>query len=222
MNKFFIVLVFIATSSLSVSGQVNDAGLWTSLGLKSDLGKKFSLDGDVELRFNENVTELGTIYGEALLGYKFNKRLEGSIGYRLIGKRRFDDSFSIRHRVLLNLSYKKKFNKVTASFRARYQSQFSDIKRSENWRVPDDYFRFKATFKYDTDKKWTPFVSGESFYYLNRPGGPLFTEYRLSAGFEYEYSEKSAINLGYIFDREVNVSNPWTNYIVSIGWSYKL
>ena len=153
MNKFFIVLVFIATSSLSVSGQVNDAGLWTSLGLKSDLGKKFSLDGDVELRFNENVTELGTIYGEALLGYKFNKRLEGSIGYRLIGKRRFDDRFSIRHRVLLNLSYKKKFNKVTASFRARYQSQFSDIKRSENWRVPDDYFRFKATFKYDTDKK---------------------------------------------------------------------
>ena len=65
-------------------------------------------------------------------------------------------------------------------------------------------------------------MSGESFYYLNRPGGPLFTGYRLSAGFEYEYSEKSAINLGYIFDREVNVSNPWTNYIVSIGWSYKL
>lgn len=208
--------------SFSSEAQVNDAGLWTSMGLQSYLGKKFSLDGDVEFRFNENVTELGTIYGEALLGYKLNKRWEASIGYRMIGKRRYDDSYSIRHRALLNLSYKKKFDKITASIRARYQSQYSDINRSDNWRIPDDYFRLKASFKYDTDTKWTPFVSAETFYNLNPPDGPLFTEYRLSAGVEYEYSKKSSINLGYIFDREVNVSNPWTNYIVSIGWSYKL
>lgn len=201
---------------------MNDAGIWASMGLRSDLGKKFSIDGDVELRFNENISELGTVYGEALLGYKIHKRLETSVGYRLIGKRRYDDSYSIRHRMLFNLAYKKKFNKITASLRARYQSQFSDINRSENWRVPDDYFRLKASFKYDTDKKWTPFVTGESFYYLNRPVGPLFTEYRLSAGVDYAYSNKSSINLGYVFDREVNVSNPWTYYIVSIGWSYKL
>ncbi|MFM7902957.1 MAG: DUF2490 domain-containing protein, partial [Bacteroidota bacterium] len=205
-----------------VKAQVNDAGLWTSMGLQSDLSKKFSLDGDIELRFNENITELGTAYGEALLGYKFNKMWEASIGYRLIGKRRYDDSYSIRHRALLNLAYKKKIDKVTVSVRARYQSQYSDINRSDNWRVPDDYFRLKGSLKYDTDTKWTPLVSGEAFYYLNRPEGILFTGYRLSAGVEFEYSKKSAVNLGYVFDREVNVSNPWTNYIVSIGWSYKI
>jgi len=222
MNKTCIFALCFLTLGWSVKAQINDAGLWSSIGLKSDIGKKLSLDGDVELRFNENITELGTVYGEALLGYKFNKRLEASIGYRLIGKRRYDDSYSVRHRMLLNLAYKKKFNKITASFRARYQSQYADINRSDNWRVPDDYFRFKASFKYDTDKKWTPYVSGESFFNLISQDGFLFTEYRLASGVEYEYSKKSAITLGYIFDREVNVSNPWTNYIVSIGWSYKL
>jgi hypothetical protein len=222
MNRTFIFFLCIVVLGFSAKAQVNDAGLWSSIGLQSDLVKKFSLDGDIELRFNENITELGTVYGEALLGYKINKRWEASFGYRLIGKRKSDDSYSTRHRILLNLTYKKKFNKVTASFRARYQSQFSDIKRSENWRVPDDYFRFKASFKYDTDKKWIPYVSGESFFYLNSQDGPLFTEYRLSTGVEYEYSKKSAITLGYIFDREVNVSDPWTNYVVSIGWRYKL
>ncbi|MFM2190350.1 MAG: hypothetical protein RL491_736 [Bacteroidota bacterium] len=222
MNKNFIFTLCIFFCGFSAKAQVNDAGLWSSIGLQSELGKKFSLDGDIELRFNENITELGTVYGEALFGYKINKRWEASIGYRLIGKRRYDDTYSVRHRMLLNLAYKKKFNKITASFRARYQSQYADINRSDSWRVPDDYFRFKASFKYDTDKKWTPFVSGESFFYLNSQDGPLFTEYRLAAGVEYEYSKKSAITLGYIFDREVNVSDPWTNYIVSIGWSYKL
>jgi hypothetical protein len=221
MNKLFpLFFSFLGFSSLCF-GQVNDAGLWTSLDIQKDIGKRFNLDGNVELRFNENVTELGTCYGEASLGYELHKRVDVSVGYRFIGKRRLDDSYSFRHRLIFNLSYRKKFNKFSAAIRVRYQSQFTDVSKSENWQVPEEYLRTKLTLKYDTDKKWNPFAAAETFYQLGGTDGILFNEYRLSAGVDYDFTKRSSLSLAYIFDREVQVSNPWTNYVVSIGWKYQ-
>ena len=221
MNRLFFNIVFCLALPTALLGQVNDAGLWTSIDLQTDISKRFNVDANVELRFNENISELGTIYGETSLGYKFNKSLEFSAGYRLIGKRRLDDSYSARHRMLFNVSYRKKIKKITTTFRVRYQTQFTDINRSADWRVPEEYLRTKIAIKYDTDKKWTPFFSGESFYRIGVDPGIVFNEYRLSAGVDYDFNKKSGITLAYIFDREVQVEDPWTNYVVSLGWKYR-
>jgi hypothetical protein len=73
----------------------------------------------------------------------------------------------------------------------RYQSQYADVNSSDDGPVPNNYLRPKLTVKYNLEKKYTPFISGEGFIHLNRADGILFDAYRLSAGMEYEFTKKS-------------------------------
>ncbi|MFM7078898.1 MAG: DUF2490 domain-containing protein [Bacteroidota bacterium] len=221
MNKLASGLLFLLIP-FSVSAQVNDAGLWTSLSVQKKIADKLYLDADAELRLNENFSELGTAYTEALISYRISKAFEASAGYRFIAKRLVDDSYGIRHRYLINLAYKTKISKVMSTIRVRYQSQYSDVNRSDDWQVPEDYLRTKWTIKYDTDKDWRPFVSAETFFLLDKMDGMLFKEYRIAAGFDYKLNKKTDLTLGYLIDREVQTSNPWTNYVVTVGLSLKL
>lgn len=221
MNRLALcaLMMFIPFWALA---QVNDAGLWTSLSAEKKLVDKVFLDASAELRLNENFSELGTAYTEASIAYRISKSFEASAGYRFIAKRLIDDSYGIRHRYLINLSYKTKINKWMSTIRARYQSQYSDINRSDDWQVPEDYLRTKWTIKYDTDKDWRPFFSTETFFYLSKMDGILFKEYRIAAGFDYKLNKKTDLTLGYLIDREVQTSNPWTNYVVTVGLSLEL
>ncbi len=221
MNKLGACLLLILLP-FAVSAQVNDAGLWTSLSVQKKLADKLYLDLGGELRLNENFSELGTVYSEALVSYRISKSFEASGGYRFIAKRLVDDSYGIRHRYLINLAYKTKINKVMSTIRARYQSQYSDINRSADWQVPEDYLRTKWTIKYDTDKDWRPFVSAETFFLLDNMDGILFKEYRIAAGFDYKLNKNTDLTLGYLIDREIQTANPWTNYVVTVGLSWEL
>jgi hypothetical protein len=220
MNRIlFVIVAFFPSVGF---GQVNDAGLWSSVNLETKLAKKVGLEVATECRLNENFSELGTIYSEMLVSYKISKPFQVSVGYRYIAKRRYDDSYSIRHRLLINMSYRKKTDWVIATLRLRYQSQFTDVNKSDNWRVPEDYLRAKIAFKFETPYKWKPYFSSETFYHLNDPDGVLFRDYRLAAGIDYSINKKTGVNLGYLIDKEVNVSNPWTNYVITLGLNLEL
>ncbi len=208
--------------TLPGSAQVNDAGLWASINIEKKFTNKISVHVSVESRFNENFSELGTFYPELTGEYKYNKIFSLSGGYRFILKRRVDDTYSSRHRYLFNLNIKHKISELSANARIRYQSQYSDLNSSEDGKIPSNYLRTKLTLKYDLQKKYTPFVSGEVFFNVNHPGGVLFDDYRVSAGIEYEFSKKSTLELGYLIDREIQIANPLTSYVILIGWSYVL
>jgi len=225
MNKpayWLRILFFLLIAIPECFAQINDAGLWTSVTLEKKLNRKITLGISEEFRFNENISELSTFFTEAAVEYEFTKAIAISGGYRFINKRRVDDSYSKRHRFLANLVLKWKFGEFNTSVRLRYQSQFSDIESSNDGSVPKNYLRTKLSVKYDLDKRYTPFISGETYYHTNNSDGILFDNFRLSAGIEYDFSKKSSAELGYIFDREVNINEPWTNYIIALSWKYRL
>ncbi len=218
---FSLILILTAgLPCLSTFGQVNDAGLWMSINLEKKFSQKWSLHFSEELRMYENITEAGSFFSEISGEYNLNKNIAFSVGYRFTNKRNVDDSYSKRHRVLFNVNLKEKFGKIRTNFRLRYQTQYADVQSSETGVVPDSYLRPKLTLKYDLDSKFVPFIFGEMFFQTNRPDGMLFDNYRVSAGCEYEFSKKSTLELGYLVNREVQVANPWTLYVISIGWNY--
>ena len=224
MNNLFrtglVSLTLLLFAQSQVLAQVNDAGLWASVNLEKKFSKKFSIHFSEELRFNENISELGLFFSELTGEYQFSKMVSISGGYRFIQRRRLDDSYSIRHRYLVNLNIKKKFGQVGTNFRLRYQSQYADVESSPDGKVPDNYLRPKLTLKYDLNKKYTPYISGEMFVDLNRPDGILFDNYRVEAGVDYEISKRSSIDLGYLISKEIQVKDPWTNYVIVVGWNY--
>ncbi len=220
-NYTFFLILFCFTPGL-IQAQVNDAGLWASINLEKKFTKKWSLNLTEEIRLNENISELGMSFSELSATYQYNKMFGISAGYRFIQKRRVNDSYSLRHRYLINFNVKNKFNSFSTNLRIRYQRQYADVYSSSDGTVPSDYVRTKLTIKYNTGKKYTPVISGELFFNTNRPDGLLIDDFRIAAGVEYEFSKKSSLELGYLINRELQVANQMTSFVITIGWNYTL
>lgn len=218
--SFFLILFYFIPGL--IQAQVKDAGLWTSINLEKKFNKKWSLNLTEEIRFNENISELGMSFSELSATYQYNKMFGISAGYRFIQKRQVDDYYSMRHRYLVNINVKNKFKLFSTNLRIRYQRQYSDVYSSRNGSEPSDYIRTKLAVKYSTGKKYTPVISGELFFNTNAPDGLLMDDFRIAAGVEYEFSKRSSLELGYLIDRELQVVNPLTSYVILLGWNYTL
>ena len=73
--------------------------------------------------------------------------------------------------------------------------------------------------KFDLDKKHSPYVSTEIFSPLNDPDGGIFiNNARYTAGIEYAFNRMHSLDIFYLIQRECNVNNPETDYIIGLGY----
>ena len=200
--------------------QVNDAGLWMNAGFEKKLNKKLSLYLSEEVRMNENISEVGTIFTETGAEYKVLKNLNISAAYRFINKRRLDDSYSKRHRYMIDASYKLKIHKLNLAVRERFQSQYNDINSSAKGHLPENYLRSKLSLKYPLRKRIETYISAEIFNQLNNPDGNEIDNERFTAGITYKISKAADLDSSYLINKEINVKNPMTSYIIGIGYFY--
>lgn len=222
--RFLVVIFFLecAFSAIQAKAQEKDAGLWTSLNFETKLVKKLSLSLSEEFRFNENITELGTSFTDIGLDYKLNKHWQVAVDYRFTQKRRLDDYYSFRHRFYADIKYNHKLNPFEISFRSRLQDEYDDIGRAPDGGVPIFYMRNKIGLKWDTKKKYEPYLSAELFSPLNYPREFAFDNIRTLAGVEYSISKHHSLDVFYMIQRELNVSSPKTDFIIGLGYYFKL
>ncbi len=218
----FSTIVLIILIHTTANGQVKDAGLWTSLSFEAKLVKKLSLSVSQEYRFNENVTELDTWISEAGLNYKLNKYLKASVNYRFTMKRMTNNLYSPRHRFFIDIKAEKKIKPFIFQFRTRFQEEYADIGRATDGGFAGYYSRNKLSIKFDLDRKWEPYLSVELFSPLRRNQPYLFDDIRTSAGLEFAVSKHHSIDIYYMIQNELNVSNPVMDFIGGIGYQFKL
>jgi hypothetical protein len=202
--------------------QEKDAGLWTSLSFEAKLVKKVTFNISQEFRFNENITELGAAFTDAGISYKLNKHFQFAVNYRFTQRHRVDNFYSFRHRFYADIKYSQKIKPFDISLRMRFQDQISDIGRASDGGVPDYYLRNKLNMKWDLDKLFTPYLSLELFTPLNSPRVCAFNGIRVAEGVEYEFTKHHKIDVYYMIQKEMNVNNPRTDFIVGLGYLYKL
>jgi hypothetical protein len=218
----FLVLYLGVFHCYSLKSQNQDAQVWTSVNLEAKIVKKLTANVAQEVRFNENVTEVGTIYTDLGLEYKLNKHFQVSINYRFVEKRRTDDYYSFRQRIYIDLKYDEKIKPFQIQFRSRIQDEVSDIERAADGGIPEYYLRNKLTLKLDKWKKLTPFVSVELFSPLEDEYKGLFDNIRSSAGIDYDLSKHHKVELFYMIQQELNVSQPETDFVLGVGYGFKL
>jgi hypothetical protein len=218
MNKrlFSPVILFIACNAFA---QINDAGLWTSISLEKKISKRISLVASEELRFNENISELGTFFTEIGPQFKFYKGLNAGISYRFIQKRRLDDSYSVRHRINTDLSYRFKIKDFTLSLRERYQVQYGENYFTGESETANTTLRSKLSLKYRINKKWDATVFGEIFNPLFE-GETYISDFRIGAGIDYQIIKPLGVEVFYLINKELNVANPTTDYVGGLGITY--
>jgi len=215
---FFAGILF----CVPLKAQLKDAGLWTSVSLEVKVAKKLAAGISQEFRFNENISELGAAFTDLGLGYKINKHFQVSANYRFIQRRRLDDYYSFRHRFYVDIKYSRKVKPFEFSWRGRFQDQYSDIGRADDGGVPEYYLRNKLSAKLDTDKDYTPYISIELFSLLNYPRNNPIDAMRSTAGIEYAFTKHHKIDLYYMIQKDLNIGRPRTDFVIGIGYSYKL
>lgn len=227
LSKTVRLLVFLTfTAGLLYSSplkcQVKDAGLWTSVNFEAKLAKRVSATVSEELRFNENITELGAAFTDIGLNYKLNKHFQFAVNYRFTQRHRLDNYYRFRHRFYADIKYSHKLKPFELSFRTRFQDQISDIGRETDGGVPEYYLRNKLNLKWEFKKAYTPYISLELFSPLSYPHLNAFDGIRAAAGVEYDFSKHHKIDIYYMIQKELNVSNPQADFVLGLGYFYKL
>lgn len=216
----YLLFLFFILAGSTLRSQVNDAQLWMSVKLEKKLTPALAIEFTEEVRLDENITEVGTIYSDLGISYRFWKRFKIGASYRYSLKRRLDDTYEARHSWYAEGSYREKIKPVILVFRLRYQSRYAESFTSEKAEVPKNHLRTKLTVKYDLDKKFEPYVYAETYFRTGVPASQSFDELRLCGGIEYAFNRMHMIDLHYIFSRAYNVKNPETDYIIGISYSF--
>jgi long-subunit fatty acid transport protein len=216
---YFLLFLLILVGN-SLFAQVNDAQLWLSVNLEKKMTPALAIGFTQELRFNENMTEAGTIFSDLGLSYRFNKRFKAGASYRFTLKRQLDDTYERKSSWYLEGFYREKLNPVSIIFRLRYQSRYAEASTSENAGIPENHLRTKLTIKYDLKKKFEPYLYGEAFFQTCTPASQSFDQLRLCAGIEYSFNRMHMIDLHYLYSKEYHVTHPETDYVVGVSYYF--
>jgi hypothetical protein len=221
-TRIFLALLSGLSFYGTLKAQVKDAGLWTSISIETKVSKKLSAGLTQELRFNENISELGTAFTDVGLSFKVSKRLQIAANYRFTQKHRIDGNYNLKQRLYIDVKYAKKIKPFQITLRSRLQDEYSQPAHSADDGTPQHHVRNKLNIEWDLDKPYKPYLSVELFSPLNYPREYLFDNIRGAAGIEYALTKKQKIDLFYMVQEELNVSRPEIDFIIGIGYSFKL
>jgi hypothetical protein len=181
---------------------------------------------DQELRLKDNLQSINLLYTNIGFDYKLNKYIKISPVYRFIDKHKSDDSYGIRHRLMLDVAFKIKPGKFTLGYRARFQSEWRSWGyASELGNVPELYLRNLFKVQYKLTDNWSPYVATEIRFQISNPRIPYhngFDRTRFMAGTSYDINDHNTAGIYFLYQKEWNVVDPQTLYILGLEYSLSI
>jgi hypothetical protein len=213
-----ILFIIIPVSSFS---QIDDIGFWTGASIQKQITRK--LEGSVasQLRLHHDVTEINQIYVDGGIEYSFHKNLKAGLHYRFINSNR-ENYYSKRHRIYADLAFRQKVSIFTFTLRERIQEQFNDYNSSETGKIPVWVLRSKLSVKFDLDKKYTPYISGELFYLVDnaKEEDNFVSRYRYEVGINYDFNRVHSMNPFVLY--QINPSSTFSELVYGITYTFTL
>jgi Protein of unknown function (DUF2490) len=226
MYKILLLLLLVVQTSFAQTSSrpvYPDAGLWNTLNVSMKLNKRTTALFTQELRLRENYSRLNLLYTNLGLGYNLGKGFKAALIYRFIDKYLETNQFSFRHRIMLDLSYKRNWNNFEASYRHRAQLEWRDYYSSILGKSPEIFSRNKFEFTY-TIGKWMPNYSSEFRVQFTDPRNNAdddnISRNRNIFGVDYQLNKFSVGGLYFLYQKEFNTATPQIIYIT--GLEYKI
>ncbi|MFN8438471.1 MAG: DUF2490 domain-containing protein [Cytophagales bacterium] len=217
-----MIPIFVMGMIFRTNAQVNDAAVWTSIGLKKSISKRTSIDLTQQFRFYENVTELGFFNTEMGVNYKIYKNIVVSPNYRYIHSRRLDNTYAVKHRFFIDLSISKSRKKLGFTYRTRFQSQYSGGITKELGTKPQNVSRNQITIKYKLNKKIAPYIAQDLYFTLNGSKIHQFSTSLSYIGINIKAQKKLNFNFYYLIQAQLNKKNPRRDFVSGASVTYSL
>lgn len=203
MNRRLLFAFFIACVTFSVSAQDNDFGIWTNVDAEIGLLKKLDLEFSGSLRSYNNTSQLEQAFLEGGVQYKIWKFLSVAASYRYINKLENNGFYYGRHKFFTDLNSSVAAGDFSFSLRVRLQRTTVTFIESEKDKIAKYHLRLRVRAAYRASSSpFKPYISFEPFIPVFEGADPSIGKYRISAGCELFLTQKSSIDLGYIFERD--------------------
>ncbi len=206
----------------SASAQTNDTGIWSGVSIEKKITKNLSVNLNGQHRLMNNFGTTRSWIGEAGLSYKPFKGLEVSLMYRYIYFNDYKPKKNIyvyesRRRFYGDVSYQFKIKNFKIENRLRYQDQYKDNAGGEL--ISDkSYLRYKISLDYDTDTRFTPFISSDFFYQL---GGIGIDQVRMKAGVSTKITKHQSIDIAPFVNLPINDPTSGKDFVISVNYKVK-
>jgi len=220
INTFFIFLLLIVSPSLKAQEQ--------------DFQTRFGIDAEGDIiddlawgvkvqqrwRYNSSVNDRTLLQGE--IEYSPLSFLSVGVGYRASFVDKQEDGLVYKQRFQGDLALDHRIDRFKFTYRSRLQYGFDDFQtlyfvegESFTWRhrLAVKYYPFGLALR--------PQASVEIFQKVNAPDERGLDGIRYILGAEYLLSHQMSVGLDYIFNKEMNVSNPLTEHTLSASLSYE-
>ena len=222
MIRQIAALLIFGFTSFVADAQVSDFQSWISVGVKTDISKKFSAGIETQLRMRDNSTRPNSLLLDPSISFKANKYLKFSLGYRFSARFSSDNVNTTAHRYNIDAEGRKKFRKLTLKLRTRFQKGFTELTYNEN-RKPYSYpaySRNKLVIEYEVSKRISPYAEFELFLPLNDTRQRNFDRYRATIGSSFDLKNRNTVDCFFRIQKELNTVNPNTDFIIGLGYAY--
>lgn len=201
--------------------QQKDFQVWPSAGLNFDLPRKFRAMVEEEIRLKENCTQLDRQINSFGAGYRINKFARVAVYYRLESKQDHPGLYNWRQGVYGDLSLKYSTGRLSFDYRARLQSAKVEFNRQNDRSDKRLTQRHKAGCTYNVPD--IPLeLSAEGELFCKSGNGYPLSAYRLWAGIAWKPGKVHEFALKYGIDREVQVADPLTAYILALDYTFNI
>lgn len=201
--------------------------MWNTFSIEKKINKKFSISLDEEVRFKENYSQLNLFYTNLGVSYKISKGLKFSLIYRNTQKVNFERGWDIKHRIMFDLTYKKKIkDNFYVQMRERIQLENKNIFSSEDGKYIESFSRTKIEIGYNINRNLKAYISEEMRFQIVDPRNAESNfglhRFRQAAGFNYKLTLSSTIGAYYLVQLESRVYKPNDLYIFGIEYNIDL
>lgn len=222
LNYLALIGIFLLIAG-SLTGQTSDFGIRFGGEFSKKLTKKIELQFEEEIRLNQHISAFDRSMTTLGGSYAFNKTFKAGAYYTFIyANNQTDGYYETRHRFGGWLQAAQKVNRFKLSLREKFQNTYRDEDLGNFKYNPKMYLRSKLELSYDTKKlPFNPYLSAEMHYQLNNPSGNNIDKWRYTAGTEYKFNKKLALDLFFRFDKEINVKSPVNTSVIGTMVKYR-
>lgn len=213
IKRTIIIGLFIIQAG--IYGQaINDFGTWWGVEVRKTFLNDFRAAVQAEMRLNENSQFTKNFFIEPSIKYTPIKWLSITANYRFDNRyEKVERYFTQRHRISLDLGFSYEVKRFEFEYRNRFQMHWENY-YSSNIEYPIMFSRNQIGVTY----KWPqlPFstnLSGE--IWLPIESNTELSKFRLVVAQEYKLKKLHRFQLRFVFQTDLNKTDPWRDYILS-------
>ena len=149
-STFLLIFLIVWVIPLQkATAQQNDFQCWPSVQLNLEVIKNLKLHIEEEIRFTENVSQIGRQINDLGVSYRINKYMKAALYYRLEAKWKNPDEHEWRNGIYGDLSFRVEPGRFLLGYRLRLQSSRVELKNSETQWFNGLRNRHKFSIEYD-------------------------------------------------------------------------